>query len=84
MTWINVDCNYLMGRDPNSGAATNALIGLYATGYTNFVCDVQTVTESNGRIKYSALYLRWVHRPHCPFHIAPRSRVTGLKARALD
>ncbi|KAG1673442.1 hypothetical protein FOA52_002208 [Chlamydomonas sp. UWO 241] len=54
----NVDCNYLWGADPLTGAKTFQLLGLYNAGAYSFQCQTQTVTTSTGAIQWSALYMK--------------------------
>eukprot|EP00955_Chlamydomonas_euryale_P032459 341474-Chlamydomonas_euryale.AAC.1 len=53
-----VDCNYLYGINPSTGAPTLQLLGLYNAGAYSFVCETQTVTSSSGAIVWSALWMK--------------------------
>ena len=51
------DAPYLMGIDPSSGKATNALLGPYAGSYTGYECEVVNST-SGSKLLWSAIYVR--------------------------
>lgn len=54
----DVDCSYLVGRQPETGALTYGLLGPYLRGLVSYECDSVTAVTFSQQLMWSALYVR--------------------------